>query len=363
MSAAPSVVPSTPASSAPVGPVPVAPLRDVLLKLCRREDLTRGEARDAFLHLMSGDASDAQVGGLLVGLAAKGTTVEELVGAASVMREKAVPVGCHVGGVTLDTCGTGGDVRGTFNISTAAAVLAAACGVKVVKHGNKSATSKSSSADVLEHLGVRIDAPPAALSRCLAEANVCFAFARNHHPAMKYVAGARTALGIPTIFNLLGPLTNPGGAKHQLLGVFAPELTDRLATVLRELGSKRAWVVHADDGLDELSTLGPTRVSELRDGQVRTFHVTPESVGLGYARLTDLQVGSPTDSANAIRLMLQGKPGPVRDIAVLNAGAALVVAERADDLREAMSLAEDALETGKAEATLAAWARCSHLDG
>jgi anthranilate phosphoribosyltransferase len=342
-----------------------APLKEILLKLCRREDLTRGEARDAFLHLMSGDATDAQIGGLLVGLAAKGTTVEELVGAATVMREKVVGIDC--GGaerslsneVVLDTCGTGGDVRGTFNISTAAAIIAASCGVKVVKHGNRSATSRSSSADVIEHLGVKVEASPAAMSRSLNEANICFAFARVHHPAMKYVATARTSLGIPTIFNLLGPLTNPGGAKHQLLGVFSPDLTDRLATVLRELGSRRAWVVHADDGLDEISTLGPTRVSELKDGQVRTFSLDPQSVGIGYARLSELQAASPEDSANLIRLMLQGKPGPVRDIAVLNAGAALYVGEKAGSLQEGVTAAENAVDSGKAEATLAAWVRSS----
>lgn len=342
-----------------------APLKEILLKLCRREDLTRAEARDAFLHLMSGEASESQIGGLLVGLAAKGTTVEELVGAATVMREKVVPIDCCGGGqaqppeVVLDTCGTGGDVRGTFNISTAAAIIAAACGVKVVKHGNRSATSRSSSADVIERLGVKVEASPAAVQRCLAESNICFAFARTHHPAMKYVAPARTSLGIPTIFNLLGPLTNPGGAKHQLLGVFAPELTDRLATVLRELGSRRAWVVHADDGLDELSTLGPTRVSELDRGEVRTFSLDPQSVGIPYARLSDLQADSPDDSANLIRLMLQGKPGAVRDIAILNAGAALYVAEKVSTLQEGVSAAENAVESGKAQATLEAWVRCS----
>src|SRR6187551_188564 len=259
------------------------PTRDILLKLCRREDLTRSEARDAFLHIMSGDASEAQIGGLLVGLAAKGTTVEELIGAATVMREKAIPIDCdRSAGVIIDTCGTGGDVRGTFNISTAAAIIVAAAGVRVVKHGNRSASSKSGSADVLETLGVKLDLSPEQLSRCLADANICFAFARNHHPAMKHVAPVRSALGIPTIFNLLGPLTNPGRAKHQLLGVFAPELTDRLATVLRELGSHRAWVVHADDGLDELSTLGATRVSELKDGEVNTWHVDPKDFGIAY---------------------------------------------------------------------------------
>src|SRR3954464_15551586 len=231
------------------------PIRDILLKLCRREDLTREEAQQAFTHIMSGDATEAQIGGLLVGLAAKGTTVDELVGAATVMREKAVAIECDSSaGVIIDTCGTGGDVRGTFNISTAAAIIVAAAGVRVVKHGNRSASSKSGSADVLERMGVKLDLGPAELKRCLDAANICFAFARYHHPAMKFVAAARTSLGVPTIFNMLGPLTNPARAKHQLLGGFAPELTDRFATVLRELGSERAWVVHADDGLDEVST-------------------------------------------------------------------------------------------------------------
>ena len=338
-----------------------APLREILLKLCRREDLTRDEARQAFMHIMSGEAAEAQVGGLLVGLAAKGTTVEELVGAALVMREKIVPVGCGPDcGVVLDTCGTGGDVRGTFNISTAAAIVVAAAGVKVVKHGNRSASSKSGSADVLEKLGVRIELNPQQLRRCLDEAGFCFAFARAHHPAMKFVAPARTALGIPTIFNLLGPLTNPAQARHQLLGVFAPELTDRLATVLRELGSERAWVVHADDGLDELSTIGPTRVSELKDRDVRTWSLDPAKLGLPYARLSDLQVGGVDESADVIRRIMWGQTGPARDIVALNAAAALLVAGREDDLPAALRLADEAIESGAAQRTLEALLRCSN---
>jgi anthranilate phosphoribosyltransferase len=334
-------------------------LREILLKLCRREDLTRSEAREAFNHIMSGEASEAQIGGLLVGLAAKGTTVEELVGAAAVMREKSVPVECDDDCVVLDTCGTGGDVRGTFNISTAAAIVVAAAGVKVVKHGNRSASSKSGSADVLERLGVKLELTPAQLKRCLSEANICFAFARAHHPAMKFVGPARSSLGIPTIFNLLGPLTNPAGAKHQLLGVFAPELTDRLATVLRELGSERAWVVHADDGLDELSTLGVTRVSELQGGDVRTWHIDPKDVGIPYARLSDLQVGSVDESADVISRVLIGELGAPRDITVLNAGAALVVAGGANDLPEGIQRAEDAIDTGAATRALESLVRCS----
>ena len=329
------------------------PFRDILLKLCRREDLTRDEARDAFLHVMSGTANEAQIAGLLVGLAAKGSTAEELVGAASVMREKAVPIGCDSSAeVILDTCGTGGDVRGTFNISTAAADIAAACGVKVVKHGNRSASSKSGSADVLEKLGVKLELSPQQQRDCVAGAGICFAFARSHHPAMKFVAPVRTALGIPTVFNLLGPLTNPARARHQLLGVFAPELTDKLATVLRGLGSARAWVVHAQDGLDELSTLGPTRVSELRDGEIHTWTFDPQSLELPYARLSDLQVDSVDQAADAMRRVLAAERGPLYDIAALNAAAALVVAGRAADLTEGLKLSREALDSGLARETL-----------
>jgi anthranilate phosphoribosyltransferase len=337
-------------------------LRETLLKLCRREDLTRIEAAEAFEHIMSGAASDAQIGGLLIGLAAKGTTVEELVGAATVMRQKAVPIACAPTGnsqlaagtssVILDTCGTGGDVKGTFNISTAAAVIAAAAGVRVVKHGNRSATSRAGSADVLERLGVRLELAPDHLARCVQAANICFAFARNHHPAMKHVATARTSLAVPTVFNVLGPLTNPARARHQLLGVFAPELTDRLATVLRELGSERAWVVHADDGLDELSTLGPTRISELKDGQVRTWKLDPRDVGIPYARLSDLQVKNLDEAADALKSVLSGEEGPMREIALLNAAAALVIAGHSLDLQPALGAAAAAVDSGRALATL-----------
>lgn len=331
----------------------MTPLKDILLKLCRREDLTRDEARDAFAHIMSGSAHDAQIGGLLVGLASKGTTVEELVGAAQVMREKVLPIPLDgSGGVILDTCGTGGDVRSTFNISTAAAIIAASAGVRVVKHGNRSASGRIGSADVLEKLGLRLDLTAAQLSRCLSDTNICFAFARYHHPAMQFVAEARKSLGIPTIFNLLGPLTNPGRARHQLLGVFAPELTDRLATVLREMGSERAWVVHAEDGLDELSTIGPTRVSELRDGRVSTFTLDPRSVGLPYARLSDLQIDTLDEATDALRRVLGGEKGPLRDISLLNAAAALVIAGASPDLNAGLTLAIEVVDSGRAAHTL-----------
>jgi anthranilate phosphoribosyltransferase len=330
----------------------MSPFRDILLKLCRREDLSRDEAREAFAHILSGQASEAQIGGLLVGLAAKGTTVEELVGAVGVMRKQVIAVPVNQEEIILDTCGTGGDVRHTFNISTAAAFIVAAAGVKVVKHGNRSASGKSGSADVLEKLGLNLELAPPQLGRCLDECNICFAFARLHHPAMKLVAAARTSLGIPTIFNLLGPLTNPGRARHQLIGVFAPELTDRLAAVLRETGSARAWVVHAEDGLDELSTLGPTRISELKDGLIHTWSFNPQSVGLAYARLGDLQVTDVEDAARALVGVLEGRKGPMRDIAVLNAAAALVVAERQPHIKAALPVAQEAIDSGRARKTL-----------
>jgi anthranilate phosphoribosyltransferase len=277
------------------------------------------------------------------------------------MRDKAVAIDCDsTAGVIIDTCGTGGDVRGTFNISTAAAIIVAAAGVRVAKHGNRSASSKSGSADVLEKLGLRLELAPEQLTRCLAEANICFAFARYHHPAMKFVGAARSSLGIPTIFNVLGPLTNPARARHQLLGVFAPELTDRLATVLRELGSTRAWVVHADDGLDELSTLGPTRVSELKGGHIHTWKLDPKDLGLPYARLSDLQVNSVDEAADKLTRVLGGEKGPLRDIALLNAAAALVISEHVPDLEAGLKSAAAAIDTGRTRQTLDALIRCSN---
>jgi anthranilate phosphoribosyltransferase len=328
------------------------PFRDILLKLCRREDLTRDEAAAAFLHITSGHASDAQIGGLLVGMAAKGTTFDELVGAAGILREKVIPIDSSGMAVVLDTCGTGGDIRHTFNISTAAALIAAGAEIKVVKHGNRSASSNCGAADVLEKLGLKLEIPPANLRRCLDRANICFAFARAHHPALKFVAGARTQLGIPTIFNLLAPLLNPARAKHQLLGVFAPELTDRLASALRELGSTRAWVVHAEDGLDEISTLGPTRISELEGGHIRTWMVDPKDMGIEYARLSDLQISSLDEAAESLTSVLKNDPGPKRDIALLNAAAAIVVAEKAKDLKEGLEIARKSLDEGRAAKAL-----------
>jgi anthranilate phosphoribosyltransferase len=335
-------------------------LRDILLKLCRRQDLSREEAREAFAHIMSGNAHDAQIGGLLIGMASKGSTVEELVGAATVMRQqvRVIPTPGH--DVILDTCGTGGDVRSTFNISTAAAIIAAAAGVKVVKHGNRSASGRVGSADVLEKLGVGLELSEERLCQCLEETNICFAFARSHHPAMKSVAAARSALGIPTMFNLLGPLTNPGRARHQLMGVFAPELTDRLAAVLGALGSARAWVVHAHDGLDEISTISPTRISEWKDGQVHTWMFQPSHVGIPYARLPDIQIQGIDDAVEALLGVLAGRKGACRDISLLNAAAGLVVAGKAQDLPDGLQQAACAVDSGAARSTLDLLIRLSH---
>lgn len=325
-------------------------MKAILAKVVARKDLTRAEASGAFEWIMSQDATPALVGAFLAALASKGIATDELYGAAYVMREKAVFV--PVEGPALDTCGTGGDVKGTFNISTAAALIAAAAGVHVVKHGNRSATSKSGSADALEKLGVRIDLDPSRLSRCLEYAGICFAFARNHHPAMKYVSPIRSELGIPTIFNLLGPLTNPGRTKFQLLGVFRPDLTEPIARVLRDLGSSRAWVVHANDGLDEISTMGPTRISELKEGEIRTWELDPRTLGILPPDLAELKADSVETSAEMVFKAISGGPSPMRDIAQLNAAAALTIMGISPDMPSAWTRAGAAIESGAARKTL-----------
>ncbi|MEM8874408.1 MAG: anthranilate phosphoribosyltransferase [Planctomycetota bacterium] len=334
-------------------------MRELLSKLIGGEHLTAEETRWAFEQIMSGTAEPIAVGALLAGLACRGPAASELVGAATVMREKARKINAGDFDPVLDTCGTGGDVTGTFNISTAAALIAAAAGVKVVKHGNRSASSKSGSADVLECLGVYLDAPSHVERQCLEEANICFAFARNHHPAMRNVAEIRQKLGVPTLFNLLGPLTNPGGAGYQLLGVFAPDLTEIMAHALKELGTKRAWVCHGHSGLDELSTLSRTQISEVRDGQVTTWTLDPADLGLKTPELSDLQVDGPAASAKAIEAIFEGETGPRRDIALLNAAGALVVVGKANDLADGMTQAAATIDDGRAKATLQALIRAS----
>lgn len=329
----------------------------LLAKLVRREDLTRAEATAAFEAIMSGTADAAQVGALLMGLAAKGASVDEIVAAATVMRAKSIHIALpDKSRAALDVCGTGGSVHrhaGLFNISTAAAIVIAACGVTVVKHGNRAATSKSGSADVLEALGVKLDVQPDQLTQSLCEANLCFAFARSHHPAMKFVAPVRASVGIPTIFNLLGPLTNPAGATHQLMGVFNRPLTSLMAAALLDLGTERAWVVHAEDGLDELSTMSATHVCEARDGTLNETTITPAQVGLPIARIDDLRAANPTESAAIIRSILAGNLGPPADIVVLNAAAGLVIAGKVETLGAGVAAARAAIADGAAARTLA----------
>jgi anthranilate phosphoribosyltransferase len=320
-------------------------------KLMRRENLTSAEASAAMTEIMEGRAAEAQIGGFLIGLAMKGERPDEIVGLARAMRAHAAPLSRPHERV-FDTCGTGGDRSGTFNISSAAALVVAACGVRVAKHGNRSVSSQSGSADVFESLGVRVTADPATVERCLDEAGIGFFFAPTFHPSMRHAGPARRALGVRTAFNLLGPLTNPAGASRQLVGVPRPEFTELLARSLLLLGSERAWVVHGADGIDEISTTGYTKVSECRDGTVNTFYLHPSDVGVAKASPGALKGGSAQENAETIRGVLTGERGAARDVVVLNAGAALFVAGEAPSLTEGMGRAADAIDRGYAAATL-----------
>jgi anthranilate phosphoribosyltransferase len=312
--------------------------------------LSLDEARDAFEIMMSGDATPAQMGGFLLGLRVRGETVDELTAGATVMRRRMATVAAPDD--AIDTCGTGGDASGTYNISTAAALVVAACGVPVAKHGNRALSSKAGSADVLTALGVDIEAPPAVIERAIREVGIGFMMAPRHHGAMRHVAGTRVELGTRTIFNLLGPLANPAGVRRQMMGVFAREWVEPLAHVLAHLGSERAWVVHGADGLDELSTTGPSLVAELNRGSVHSFEIEPEQVGLPRARLEDLKGADADTNAAALRAVLDGRKGPFRDIVLLNAAAALVVAEVVDDLAGGVARAASAIDDGGAAAVL-----------
>jgi anthranilate phosphoribosyltransferase len=320
-------------------------------KLVRHEDLTTDEASAAMAEVMEGRASDAQIAGFLVGLAMKGERPEEIVGLARTMRAHAVQLSRQFDDV-FDTCWTGGDSSGTFNISTCAAIVLASCGVSVAKHGNRSVSSLSGSADVFEVLGVQIDAAPAVVERCLVDAGIGFFFAPTFHPSMRHAGPTRRALGVRTAFNLLGPLTNPAGAKRQIVGVPRPEFTELLARALLLLGSQRAWVVHGADGIDEISTTGYTKVSECRDGAVKTFYLHPGDFGLQKSAAGALRGGSAADNARIIEGVLAGNPGPARDVVVLNAGAALFVAGRAGSIKEGMNEAAKAIDRGASRQTL-----------
>ena len=332
---------------------------DLLRTVLARSDLTFDQAQWAFGQIMDGLWTEAQTAGLLTALAAKGECVDEIAGAARAMREHVVRI--DTGGLeVIDTCGTGGTGLATFNISTAAALVLAGAGVKVAKHGNRTNTRASGSADVLEALGVNLDADAPTVARCLREAGVCFCFAIRCHPAMKHAAPVRKALGVRTIFNVLGPLTNPAGARRQVMGVFDAALTETIACVLAALGAVRAMVVHAADGLDELSTTAPTRISELKDGKVTTRTVQPEDFGLPRAKMTDLLVESSRQSAEVIQGVLAGQAGPARDIVLLNAAAALTVADKAPTIADALPLAARSIDSGAAAAALGALIRVSN---
>jgi len=320
-------------------------IREAIGALVDGCSLTEAEAAAVMEEIMSGEATPAQFGAFVTALRLKGETVDEIAGMARVMREKARRV--HVEGVLLDTCGTGGDARGTFNVSTAAAFVAAGAGARVAKHGNRAMTSRCGSADVLEALGARIDLSPEEVKACLEETGVGFMFAPSFHPAMKFAAGPRREIGVRTVFNILGPLTNPAGAACQVLGVADPSLAETMALVLARLGSRRALVVHGD-GLDEMSISGPTLVCELVEGCVRQYVVTPQEVGLALSEAASVAGGTPEENAAALREVLAGHAGPRRDIVLLNAAAGLVALERAAALAEGVALAAEAIDSGAA---------------
>lgn len=332
---------------------------DALRRVIRREDLSEAEAAEAMDDIVEGRVAPAQVAGLLVGLAMKGERPSEIVGFARAMRTRAVPVATPPG-MCVDLCGTGGDAAGTFNISSAASVVVAACGVTVAKHGNRSVSSRCGSADVFEALGVTVAAGPAAVERCLRDARIAFLFAPIFHPSMRNVAAIRKDLAVRTAFNLLGPLTNPARPRAQLLGVPRPELTELMARALALLGVERAWVVHGADGLDELSTSGYTKVSECRHGTVKTFYVHPADVGVAKSPPSALAGGDAADNAAIIAGVFAGARGPARDVVALNAAAALLVAGAVTHVRDGLCLAGDAIDSGAAVRTLERLVRLSH---
>ncbi len=322
-------------------------IRDAINKVIAGADLTREEASGVMNQIMSGEATDAQIGAFLVALRLKGESVEEITGCASVMREKAIKIATEHG-IVVDTCGTGGDGSGTFNISTTAAFVTAGAGLCVAKHGNRAASSKCGSADVLKELGVNVEAPPEKVEECLDEVGIGFLFAPALHKAMKYAIGPRREIGVRTIFNILGPLTNPAGATRQVVGVYDSNLTDIIAQVLGNLGAEHALVVHGMDGLDEITITDRTKVSEFRDGALESYEIVPEDFGFWRAKTEDLLGGEVHENARIVTDVLSGTKGPTRDIVLMNAGAAILVGGLTDSLGEGMRLAAEAIDSGKA---------------
>lgn len=325
-------------------------LTPLLNKVADGNVLSQEEAGQAFAYLMSGDAEEIEIAGFLMALRTRGESVDEITAASRVMREKSLKVQAPAG--TIDTCGTGGSGRNTYNISTAAAFIVAACGIPVAKHGNKAASSRCGSADVLRALSVRPDILPEKIEKCLREAGIGFLFAPAHHPAMKYVAPVRAKLATRSIFNLLGPLCNPASAKRQLLGVFSKAWLPHLAHALLNLGSERAWIVHGADGLDELSTSGINDITELRNGKIRNFQLEPEEFGLARADINEFRGGEPAENAKALRFLLNGEKSAYRDVVLLNAAAALTIAGENDDIKDNIRRAADALDSGEAKRRL-----------
>jgi anthranilate phosphoribosyltransferase len=333
----------------------------LLEKLTRHEDLTEQEAAAAMREVMDGRAAPAQLAALLAALVMKGERPAEIVGFARTMREHAVRLSAPPPSV-FDTCGTGGDRSGTFNISSAAALVVAACGVPVAKHGNRSVSSRCGSADVFEQLGVNVSAPPEVAERSLREAGIAFFFAPAFHPSMRHAAQTRRDLGIRTAFNLLGPLTNPAGARRQIVGVPRAELTELMAHALRMLGTERAWVVHGADGIDEISIAGYTKVAECRDGAVHTFYIHPAEFGMAKGSPGTLAGGDAVENAAIIRSILAGEPGAPRDVVLLNAGVALFVAGAAASVRDGIARAAEAIDAGAARRTLDAMVLASRVE-
>jgi len=321
-------------------------IKEAINMLVSNISLSEAEMAACMKELMEGKASDAQIGAFLTALRIKGETVEEITGAAQVMRGKATSIKAPEG--VLDTCGTGGDMSHTFNISTTAALVVAGAGVPVAKHGNRSVSSQCGSADVLEALGVKIDLQPEKVEKCLFETGFGFLFAPLFHPAMKYATGPRREMGIRTVFNILGPITNPATAKRQMLGVFAGKLTEVLAMVLGNLGAVDAMVVHGEDGLDEISISGRTRVSRFRNGQTKNFYIEPEDFGVSRNKIEFICGGNKKDNAEITLAILNGEEGPRRDIVLVNSAIALVVAGKTEDFKTAINMAAEAIDSGRA---------------
>jgi anthranilate phosphoribosyltransferase len=336
--------------------------KENLSKIVKRENLNEDQMSQMITDIFSGNITDAQIGAMMAALATKGETFEELAGAARAMRRKALRIQTS-SAIVVDTCGTGGDSAHTFNISTTTSFVVAACGVTVAKHGNRSVSSQCGSADLLEALGIKLDTAPEIVEEAVQEIGIGFLFAPLYHGAMRFAAKARKEVGLRSIFNMLGPLTNPAGANCQLLGVYAPELTEMFAHALQLLGTKRAFVVHGHDGLDEISVCAPTRVSELKDGLIRTYDISPEQFFNEQAEPTDLLGGNPEENAQITRNILNGEKGPKRNVVLINAAAALVAAGQAEDLKQGIRIAETAIDDGGAAEKMEALIKYSQENG